>query len=129
MESSLRGAEVCSLSQKCIKMPGKISVFVDLHIQMTNIWISKILKIQMYLKWTHILIYIDLVYAAFQVILHFLGFAAFLGPVVIIELPVAIIELVNGPGFVPRFEKDGWLQNARMVLIIMRILCSWDRCL
>lgn len=79
----------------------------------------------MYLKRKHI----DLAYAAFQVILHFLGFAAFLGPVVIIELPVAIIELVNGPGFVPRVEKDGWLQNARMVPIIMRILCSWDRCL
>ena len=52
----------------------------------------------MYLKRKHI----DLAYAAFQVILHFLGFAAFLGPVVIIELPIAIIELVNGPGFVPR---------------------------
>lgn len=67
---------------------------------------------------------IELLYQLNWVILHFLGFAAFLGPVVIIELPVAIIELVNGPGFVPRVEKDGWLQNARMVSIIMRILCA-----
>lgn len=56
--------------------------------------------------------------------MHFLGFAAFLGPVVLIELPVAIIELVNSEGFVGSFNDDGWLKNARMVLIIMRILCA-----
>lgn len=60
----------------------------------------------------------------FQVILHFLGFAAFLGPVVFIELPVAILELVNGEGFSSSMDGDGWLKNARMVLIIMRILCT-----
>ena len=57
-------------------------------------------------------------------ILHFLGFAAFLGPVVFIELPVAILELVNGEGFSSSMDGDGWLKNARMVLIIMRILCT-----
>ena len=54
----------------------------------------------------------------------FLGFAAFLGPVVFIELPVAILELVNGEGFSSSMDGDGWLKNARMVLIIMRILCT-----
>ncbi|CAK9073741.1 unnamed protein product [Durusdinium trenchii] len=67
---------------------------------------------------------VELLYQLNWVILHFLGFAAFLGPVVLIELPVAIIELVNSEGFVGSFNDDGWLKNARMVLIIMRILCA-----
>jgi len=67
---------------------------------------------------------IELLYQMNWVILHFLGFAAFLGPVVFIELPVAILELVNGEGFSSSMDGDGWLKNARMVLIIMRILCA-----
>lgn len=63
-------------------------------------------------------------------ILHFLGFAAFLGPVVIIELPVAIIELVNMVGEGSDSEEgEQWLKISRMILIIMRILCTSFRAL
>ena len=67
---------------------------------------------------------IEYLYQMNWVMLHMLGFLAFLGPVVLIELPVAVMELLNGDGFVSMQEKDGWLQNARVVLIIMRILCA-----
>ena len=66
---------------------------------------------------------IEYLYQMNWVMLHMLGFLAFLGPVVLIELPVAIMELLNGDGFSTSMEGDGWLQNARVVLIIMRILC------
>jgi hypothetical protein len=42
VESSLRG-EVCSA--KMLHCPERYYCFFDLHIQMTNIWISKIQKI------------------------------------------------------------------------------------
>ncbi|CAJ1346103.1 unnamed protein product [Effrenium voratum] len=69
---------------------------------------------------------IEMLYQLNWVMLHFAGFALFLGPVVFIELPVAITELVNGEGFETSFEgnADAWLIDSRFILAVMRVLCG-----
>jgi len=63
---------------------------------------------------------IELIYQLNWVILHFVGFAAFLGPAVIIELPVAVYEILT-------HQSSGGglhLEAARLGLAAMRILCA-----
>lgn len=63
---------------------------------------------------------IELLYQLNWVILHFVGFAAFLGPAVIIELPVAVYELLTHEGSGSGFH----VEAARMGLAAMRIICA-----
>jgi len=63
---------------------------------------------------------IELIYQLNWVILHFIGFAAFLGPAVIIELPVAVHEILTHQG-----SGDGLaLEVVRMGLAGMRVMCA-----
>ena len=67
---------------------------------------------------------IELLYQMNWVALHMLGFFCFLGPAVFIELPIAIMELAQGDGIQQSWEGEACIQNARMVLAAMRVLCA-----
>ena len=58
------------------------------------------------------------------VTLHMLGFFSFLGPAVLIELPIAVMELAESDGIQRSWEGDASLQNSRLVLAVMRALCA-----
>ncbi|CAE7474375.1 unnamed protein product [Symbiodinium necroappetens] len=67
---------------------------------------------------------IELLYQMNWVTLHMLGFFSFLGPAVVIELPIAVMEMVESDGIQQSWDADACLQNSRLVLAAMRALCA-----
>ena len=67
---------------------------------------------------------IELLYQMNWVTLHMLGFISFLGPAVLIELPIAVMELLDSDGIQQSWEGDACLQNSRIVLAAMRAVCA-----
>jgi len=67
---------------------------------------------------------IELLYQMNWVMLHMIGFFAFLGPAVIIELPVALYEIITGAGGLSSLDEGPFIKHYRLVLAVMRVLCA-----
>ncbi|CAE7792022.1 unnamed protein product [Symbiodinium sp. CCMP2456] len=67
---------------------------------------------------------IELLYQMNWVMLHMIGFFAFLGPAVIIELPVALYEIITGSGGLSSWDEGPFIKHYRLVLAVMRVLCA-----
>ncbi|CAE7422489.1 dnaJ [Symbiodinium natans] len=67
---------------------------------------------------------VELLYQMNWVMLHMIGFFAFLGPAVLIELPVAIYEITTGADGLGSMDEGIMVKHYRMVLAVMRVLCA-----
>jgi len=67
---------------------------------------------------------IMLLYQMNWVMLHFIGFFAFLGPAVLIELPIAFYEISTGAGGLYGHDESMLIQYCRLVFAMMRVICG-----
>ncbi|CAE7241136.1 unnamed protein product [Symbiodinium pilosum] len=67
---------------------------------------------------------IELLYQMNWVMLHMIGFFAFLGPAVLIELPVALYEIITGADGLASLDEGIMVKHYRFLLAVMRVVCA-----